>query len=52
MNTTEYFLALSKQELETLKNLFKRLPPFSDNNPCTELEKELLILIFEGTNHE
>lgn len=50
---TEHFLALSKQELETLKGLFKRLPAFTDDNPCTDLEEELLTLIFEhGTNEQ
>ena len=51
-NTQEHYLALSEQELETLRGLFKRLPAFSDNNPCTELEEELLTLIFDRTNNE
>lgn len=52
-HTLEHYLALSEQELETLRGLFKRLPAFSESNPCTKLEEELLTLIFEhGTNEQ
>jgi hypothetical protein len=51
-NTAELLLALSKKELETLRGLFKRLPAFGppgSDTACSELEHELLVLIFEGT---
>jgi hypothetical protein len=51
-HTLEHYLALSEQELETLRGLFKRLPAFSESNPCTKLEEELLTLIFEHRTNE